>query len=139
MTMRKIEGILSITAFLFCLAVTIFLWKALEVNQPLWPFPALYFIEMAVLSSIVPLANIRNWKMARMVIWAIAGLFIGFVILGVLSVGVIYYPIALLILVVAILMEIRSKGNLLLDLGICLLAGVVQVVLMLLILQLYIT
>jgi hypothetical protein len=139
MTMRKIESILSITAFLFCLAVTIFLWKALEVNQPLWPFPALYFIEMAVLSSIVPLANIRNWKMARMVIWAIAGLFIGFVILGVLSVGVIYYPIALLILVVAILMEIRSKGNLLLDLGICLLAGVVQVVLMLLILQLYIT
>jgi hypothetical protein len=139
MTMRKIESILSITAFLFCLAVTIFLWKALEVNQPLWPFPALYFIEMAVLSSIVPFANIRNWKMARMVIWAIAGLFIGFVILGVLSVGVIYYPIALLILVVAILMEIRSKGNLLLDLGICLLAGVVQVVLMLLILQLYIT
>jgi hypothetical protein len=139
MTMRKIESILSITAFLFCLAVTIFLWKALEVNQPLWPFPALYFIEMAVLSSIVPLANIRNWKMARMVIWAIAGLFIGFVILGVLSVGVIYYPIALLILVVAILMEIRSKGNLLLDLGICLLAGVVQVALMLLILQLYIT
>jgi hypothetical protein len=137
--MRKIESILSITAFLFCLAVTIFLWKALEVNQPLWPFPALYFIEMAVLSSIVPLANIRNWKMARMVIWAIAGLFIGFVILGVLSVGVIYYPIALLILVVAILMEIRSKGNLLLDLGICLLAGVVQVALMLLILQLYIT
>jgi hypothetical protein len=136
--MRKIESILSITAFLFCLAVTIFLWKALEVNQPLWPFPALYFIEMAVLSSIVPLANIRNWKMARMVIWAIAGLFIGFVILGVLSVGVIYYPIALLILVVAILMEIRSKGNLLLDLGICLLAGVVQVALMLLILQLYI-
>jgi hypothetical protein len=137
--MRKIESILSITAFLFCLAVTIFLWKALEVNQPLWPFPALYFIEMAVLSSIVPLANIRNWKMARLVIWAIAGLFIGFVILGVLSVGVIYYPIALLILVVAILMEIRSKGNLLLDLGICLLAGVVQVALMLLILQLYIT
>jgi len=131
--MRRIETILSIGAFLVCLALTSYLWRALAVNQPLWPFPAIYFIEMVVLSAIVPLANLGNWKSARKVIWAIAGLFIGFVILGVLSVGVIYYPIALMILAVAILMEIRIKANPLLDMGICIIAGVVQVAVMLLI------
>jgi len=77
--------------------------------------------------------HLGNWKIARKVIWAIAGLFIGFVILGVLSVGVIYYPIALMILAVAILMEIRFMVNPLSDMGICILAGVAQIAVMLVI------
>jgi len=116
----------------FCLVLTAILWVSISAYQSLWPLPALYFIEMAALAVVCALLVFFNGDpRGQFIIWGSLGIFIAFSILGALSVGFFYLPVAIIFGVIAILSDIREKQPVALHLGVCLIAGIVQVILML--------
>lgn len=96
----------------------------------MWPLPGLYFIEMVALSIMSAFLFIRGNARDRILIWGAVGVFIGFSILGALSVGFFYLPVALIFAVISVTSDVRNKQRIAMHLGVCVIAAVVQVVLM---------
>ncbi len=122
MTMRKIEKILAILAVVLALATDAWIYLNLlnlapysTEHQSLWPFPALYFVEIALFSIIVCLLVFTDSKPGVKFIWAITGGVFGFILLGAMSVGLFYIPLLLLFGIIAILLTIKRKSNPLVD------------------------
>jgi hypothetical protein len=131
-TGRPLERILAIAGLIACLVVTAILWVGISAQQPMWPLPGLYFIEMAVLSMVCAFIAFGNGDpRGQFVLWGAVGIFTGFSILGAMSVGFFYLPVAIIFGAIAILSDIRIKQPVVLHFGVCLIAGIVQVVLML--------
>ena len=87
----------------------------------MWPLPALYFVEMAALSVVVALLVFFDGSpLCKFIIWAALGIFIAFSILGAILFGVI-----------AIRSDGRNKQPIAAHIGVCLIAGLLQVALML--------
>ena len=127
-----LERILAIAGTVICLVLTAILWVSISVYQSLWPLPALYFIEMAVLSIVCGLLVFFNGDpRGQFIIWGSLGIFIAFSILGALSVGFFYLPVAIIFGVIAIWSDLRKKQPIAAHVGVCLIVGMVQVVLML--------
>jgi hypothetical protein len=121
-----------------CLILTLFVWWQVAGRQEMFPFPALYFIEVMAVSVLTAAAM---WAFAAsrrgLFAWAAAGLFLGFALLGALSVGFFYLPVALLFALAGLAADIRTKQNILPHLGVFLVAGVIQVVVMLAVVQFF--
>ena len=131
-TIRPLDRIFAIAGTLICLVVTTVLWVTISANQSMWPLPGLYFLEMAALSVVCArLAFMEVYPRRQLIIWAALGIFIGFSILGAWSVGFFYLPVAILFGVVAVLFDVRNKQPIALHFGVCLIAGALQVVVML--------
>ena len=136
-TTRPLERILAIAGLIACLVVTAILWLGISAQQPMWPLPGLYFIEMAVLSMVCALLAFGNGNSrGQFILWGAVGIFIAFSILGAMSVGFFYLPVAIIFGAIAILSDIRKKQPIATHLGVGLLAGIVQVVLMLMVIHL---
>src|SRR5512133_3017166 len=127
----RLERILAILAAVVCLIITLIFWFSLSAYQNMWPLPGLYLIEMVALSIISTFLFIRGDPRGSSVTWGAAGVIIAFSILGALSIGFFYLPVALLFGVVSIIWDVRNKQHILAHLGIFLIAGIVQLVLML--------
>jgi hypothetical protein len=128
---RPFERILAIAGAGICLVVTAILWGSISAQQSLWPLPALYFIEMAVLSVVCAmLAFVGDNSLGQFITWVSVGIFFGFSILGAWSVGFIYLPVAVIFAVIAIRSDLRNKQHIAVHIGVCLIAGLVQVALM---------
>jgi len=98
----------------------------------MWPLPALYFVEMAALSVVVALLVFFDGSpLCKFIIWAALGIFIAFSILGAWSVGFFYLLVAILFGVIAIRSDGRNKQPIAAHIGVCLIAGLLQVALML--------
>ncbi len=136
MTMRKVELFLAFFASIVCLGLTIWLAGSIASYQAIWPFPALYLLELVILGLIALFSSLRDFPAAGLVIWAVVGLFLAFVILGGFSIGLYYFPIVLLFAMVAILSDIRHKMNFLPHLGFFILGVVAQTGLIFLVIQL---
>ena len=131
-TTRPFERILAIAGLIACLVVTAILWLGISAQQPMWPLPGLYFIEMAVLSMVCALLAFGNGNSrGQFILWGAVGIFIAFSILGAMSVGFFYLPVAIIFGAIAILSDIRNRHPVAMHLGVCLIAGIVQVILML--------
>ena len=138
-TMRpyKLDRILAIAGAGICLAVTAVLWGSIGAQQSLWPLPAIYFIEMAALSMVCALLVFFDGSpLGRFITWGAVGIFTGFSILGAWSVGFFYLPVAIIFGVIAIRLDLKDKQPIALHVGIGLIAGMVQVVLMLAVIRL---
>ena len=132
-TTHPLERTLAIAGTVICLFITALLWGSISLNQGMWPLPGLYFIEMAALSVVCAFLAFMDVHPGRqLIIWAAVGIFIGFSILGALSVGFFYLPVAIIFGVLAVLFDVRNKQKIALHLGVCLIAGIVQVLLILL-------
>jgi hypothetical protein len=128
----KLDRILAIAGTVLCLAVTAVLWISIGAQQGLWPLPALYFIEMALLSMVCALLVFFDGSpLGRFIIWGAVGIFTGFSILGAWSVGFFYLPVAIIFAVIAVRSDLKNKQPIVVHIGAGLLAGMVQVVLML--------
>ena len=93
---------------------------------------------MAALSVVCALlAFVDGGPVSRFITWSAVGLLIGFSFLGAWSVGFFYLPVAIIFGVLAILSDVRNKQPIPVHLGVCLIAGVVQVLLMLLTTRLF--
>ena len=131
-TSRPFERILAIAGMIICLVLTAILWWSIGAQQSMWPFPGLYFIEMAALSVVCAFIAFGNGDpRGQFILWGAVGIFIGFSILGAMSVGFFYLPVAIIFGAIAILSDIRNRQPVALHLGVCLIAGIVQVILML--------
>ena len=127
-----LERTLAIAGTVLCLAVSTILWWFISAQQSMWPLPGLYFIEMAALSIVCALfAFFDGNPRGQFITWGAVGIFSAFSILGAWSVGFFYLPVAIIFGVIAIRSDLRDKQPIAAHAGVCLIAGIVQVVLML--------
>jgi hypothetical protein len=135
-TSRPFERILAIAGAGICLVVTVILSGSIGAQQNLWPLPGLYFIEMAVLSLVCALlAFVADNPLSHFITWVSVGIFTGFSILGAWSVGFFYLPVAVIFAVIVIRSDLRIKRHIAAHIGVWLIAGLVQVILMLVVIR----
>ena len=125
-----LERFLAILGAVICLIITILFWLSVSAYQNMWPLPALYFIEMVILSIISAFIFVRGDPRDQFITWATAGVISAFSILGALSVGFFYLPVALIFAVISVTSAVRNKQPITAHLGIFLIAGIAQLALM---------
>jgi hypothetical protein len=125
-----LERFLAILGAVICLIITILFWLSVSAYQTMWPLPALYFIEMVALSSISAFLFVRGDPRDKFIIWGAAGVIGAFSILGALSVGFFYLPVALIFVVISVTSDVRNKHHNPAHLRIFVIAGTVQLALM---------
>jgi hypothetical protein len=137
---HRLERILTLIASALSLLLGLGFWLALRLQQPVWPFPALYLLEMAVVSILI---TVGLWQavtgspaLRSRLPWVGIGLILGFVVLGAFSIGFAYLPVALLFAAAASLSDRRMGRNVLVHLGVAFIAALAQVAVMLLVIQL---
>ena len=124
-----------------CLIVTAFVWQVFGAQQPMWPLPDFYLLEMLA-ASVVGTWGIwsnesRQSPRRGIAIWIVIGVLFAVVIMGAWSVGFLFAPVALLFVIAATLSERRQAHSLLIHLGVGLAAALAQAALMLSIIHLH--
>jgi hypothetical protein len=127
----RLERILAVLAAVVCLIITLVFWFTISPHQSMWPLPGLYFLEMVSLSFISTFLFVRGDPRGSLMTWIAAGVFSAFSFWGAASVGFFYLPVALMFSVISLTWDVRNKQNKPARLGIFLIAGIVQSVLML--------
>jgi hypothetical protein len=126
-----LERFLAIFAVVGCLILTIVLWVSISSYQAMWPLPGLYFLEIVILSIVSGFMAARGDPRAPYLTWGTAGVIGVFSILAALSVGMFYFPVALLFAVLSVSSDVRNKKNIPAHLGVFLMAGIAQFALIL--------
>ena len=129
----RLERILAILAVVVCLTITLVFWFSISPYQSMWPLPGLYFVEIVSLSFISTFIFVRGDPRGSLMTWVAAGVISAFSFLGALSVGCFYLPVALMFSVISLTWDVRRPARL----GIFLIAGIVQSVLMLVAIRLH--
>jgi hypothetical protein len=126
-----LERVLAAVAAAICLIVTVIVWATVGQQQDIWLLPALYLLEVAAASLLGLWGIYRHDAAGSLLAWATAGVLFGFTILGALSVGFFYLPVAGLLGLAALWQDRQDWSRLPLHLGLALLAAVAQAALML--------
>ena len=113
-------------AFLYSVIATAYLWGGIASQQPIWPLPELYFLELVLLSGVALLSVMQAWPRRMHVVAAAAGVTTSFASMGVFSIGRFYAPLALLLLVGTVLSWRTSRQSFLTLLGVFVLCATVQ-------------
>lgn len=137
---QKLERLLAVIGTVLCLVAAVLVWQVLRAQQPVWPLPGLYLLEMLA-ASILGTWSIWNDEsrpalMRETVTWVTVGILYGFVIVGTFSVGLWFAPAASLIVFAAILSDLRQGHKLILNLSIGLVSVFAQAALMLAVIRL---
>ena len=130
------ERFVAILGAVLCLLTTIVLWASISAHQTMWPLPGLYFLEMLALSVVSSSIFVRGDLRSRFITWGAAGAMSAFSILGALSVGFFYLPLALIIAVLSVISDVRNKRRITAHLVSFLIGGISQSVLMLAVIRL---
>jgi hypothetical protein len=133
--MRFLERLLALFGVLACLVIVILTWRVVSAQQPMWPLPGLYLIQVVALSIVGMFGALRGDSYGGAVVWAVVGAFIAFVVLGALSIGSLFIPVVLAFALAAILLDVRLRRNILIEVAVCVAAGVAQAALMLAVIQ----
>ena len=124
---QTLERFLAAAGAIACAIISIRVGQVVSEQQPMWPLPALYLIEMVVLSVIALLSILRDAALSGTITWIAVGVLCAFVVMGAWSIGFLYLPVAVIFAVTAIVMDRRQKHNSVRRLGLAGLGGVVQV------------
>ena len=127
----SLERVLAGAAAAICLILTAVIWVLVSQQQEMWPMPALYLLEVAAASLVGAWAIVRADAPGSLLAWAVAGALVGFCIMGALSVGFFYLPVAGLFGLAALWQDRHAWRRLPLHVGLALLAAVAQAALML--------
>ncbi len=100
---QSMEKALLAIAFLYSIIVTVYLWGIIAMHQPVWPLPALYFLELVLLPGIALLSAMHAWPRRMHLTAMAAGVTTSFAALSLFSIGLYYAPLALLLLIGAAL------------------------------------
>ena len=127
------EKFLSIVNAILCMIICLRI--AQTIGTDLFPLPGLYLIELIIVSAAVVFVifqkhsgGVQDWDV---MIWAAAGIFLSFSILGAWSIGFFFLPSALLLLLLGVLSDLRRGRKFLIHAGLGLLAGAFQAAIML--------
>jgi hypothetical protein len=137
LTTYPLERWLAILGAAVCLIITIVIFWIVSAYQSMWLLPGLYFIEIAVVSLICAYMVLREDPRRMTINWVVTGIFIAFSILTGFSVGIYYMPVALIFAILSVVSDVRNKQPIAAHLGICLIGGIAQAALMLLVVQLH--
>ena len=135
MSTRFLERLLGSLGAMACLIIVVRIWQVVSAYQPMWPLPALYLLELVALGLLGMAAGFLGDSYGGFLTWAVVGIFSAFVILGGFSIGPFFMPVVLILALAAILSDIRLRRNILLELAVCVAAGVLQAALMLTVIQ----
>ncbi len=133
-TGEQIAVALAAAATLF---LTVRIWSQVAVTQTTWPFPALYFIELAALALGCALAYTVRSPFRATLTWVTVGVLAAFSILGAWTVGLYYALVTVLFFVMAVMADVRRKVRLLPHVGLGILAAVTQAAAMLVMAHLF--
>ncbi|HUV26636.1 MAG TPA: hypothetical protein VMW34_04650 [Anaerolineales bacterium] len=134
---RGLEWLFSILAVINCILVVITFSTfnisfSTEGILSQWPFPIIYFIEIVSLSIIglVAVGKLNgdvksNWSGVP---WICSGILLAFVILGAWTIGFFLLPAMILFLIIGILADKRTQGDIPLHLIYFVAAGIAQAV-----------
>ncbi len=132
---RKLERLLAVIGTAICLIVSAGIWVVFSAQQPMWPLPDLYLLEMFVASILgtwgIWSTESRLSPLRGILIWVVVGVLFAFVIIGAWSIGFLFTPVAGLFAIAAILSDLRQGHNLVVHLGVGLAAALAQAALML--------
>lgn len=114
-----------------CIVITTIVWRELAPYQPMWPFPAMYFVEVMALGAAA--AGFFLWSHAERTVigWIATGAFTAFAILGAWTVGMLYVPSAVGFAAASALSAVRQRTPALKSISIFASASLVQAALML--------
>jgi hypothetical protein len=136
---QTLERALSSTAAAVCVIECLWVGQALSHQQPIWPLPALYLIEIGIVSLICWLSVLyrgaKPSSFSASVAWAAIGLLTAFVVMGLWSIGLLFVPVTALFIITAILVDHRQNSPIFLHLGVGALAALAQVALMLFVIR----
>ena len=93
----KPERYLALLAAAVCSLISIRVFRLVGSMQPVWPFPALYLVEVTSLTWVGAWVLIRERPGSAAVVCAVAGVLTGFSILGAWTIGFFYVPVVLLL------------------------------------------
>ena len=126
-----VERVLAAGAAGVCVVMTAIIWLLVSQQQPMWPLPALYLLEMAAASLVGLWGIYRNDAVGSGLAWAAAGAVFGFAIIGGFSVGFFYLPVAGLMGLAALWQARLAWQRLPMHVGLALLTALGQAGLML--------
>lgn len=129
-TTFALERFLAVIAAAISLTVSIRIGQVVGGQQPVWPLPGLYLVEMVALSVIAMIGLARDTVSGGAVSWVVVGVLGAFVVMGAWSVGLVFLPVALIFASTAILSTRRHRRNMRLRIGLGIAAGAAQIVLM---------
>ena len=135
-TRGKLEWYLALLAAAVCSLISIRVFRLVASMQPVWPFPALYLVEVTSLTWVGAWVLIRERPGSAAVVCAVAGVLTGFSILGAWTIGFFYLPVVLLLGIAGGWATWRRRSPLPVGLASFAVGFAGQVVLMLAILQL---
>jgi hypothetical protein len=121
-----LEQILANLGAVFCLAITILVWRAVSAYQGMWPVPGLYFIEIVAICACAAGWLLSERAASRAVLWISAGIVLAFSLLAALSVGLYYFPVAVLLVIAALVADMRAGKSMLVHVGLFFAAGIIQ-------------
>ena len=134
-TTRSRERFLAIIGAASCLVISIRIWQVLSGQQPMWPLPSLYLLEMVAVGFAGTLGILKSdssqSRLAGILTWAAVGVFAAFIVMGAWSIGLLFLPAGVLLLIAAILADRRRSLNSVMHLGVAAFAAIIQVALML--------
>ncbi|HJW82780.1 MAG TPA: hypothetical protein VJ754_00615 [Anaerolineae bacterium] len=137
---RSLERFFALTAAAVCLVISARIWQVLSGQQPMWPLPGLYLLEILVASAIGMFGILRSdseWSApGGGLTWAAIGVLLAFAVMGAWSVGLLYSPVVVILVITAVLSDRRRNQNMLVHWGIGLIAALAQVALMLAVIRL---
>jgi len=128
---RVIEWVLAAVGASICVGAALVVWRSQSYN--VWPFPALYLIEIIALGTAGFVGLItRAEGVVRLdrVPWGVAGALLAFVILGAWTIGPLLLPAMLAFLVAATVGDMGPNPRWVRHLAIFMIAGVSQASLM---------
>ena len=132
--MRRAQQIIAVVAMIYTVAITIYLWMGMSSQQPIFPGPGPYLVEIILLGLIAAAVSLLDIPVDSFVLWISAGIFLTFVVLGAMSIGPFYFPTLVLLIIAATFSEFHHKGRIWLHVGCWILAAVFQGFLMFLVL-----
>ncbi len=139
-TTRTLERLLAVVAVAVCAIVSIRIYQVESVSQAMWPLPGLYLLEMLGITAAGALGIWRGdttrSRLSKALAWIAAGALLGFAVLGAWSIGFLYLPLVVLLLIAAILSDRRQRQNIGVHGAISLIAAVAQILLMLAVIRL---
>jgi hypothetical protein len=128
---RIIEWVLAAVGASICAGAALVVWQ----SQPydVWPFPALYLIEIIALGTVGfvgLITRVEGIVGLDSVPWGVAGALLAFVILGAWTIGPLLLPAMLAFLIAATVANTGPNPRWIRHLGIFMIAGVSQASLM---------
>ena len=128
---RAIEWVLAAVGASICVGAALVVWRSQSYN--VWPFPALYFIEIIALGIVGFVGLITRAEgvvCLDSVPWGVAGALLAFVILGAWTIGPLLLPAMLAFLIAAIVADMGPNPRWIRHLRIFMIVGVSQASLM---------